>query len=187
MVCLYFVMHSSLTNLNTAFFCPIKGRDATDDFEDAGHSKDARELMEKFYIGELDPSSSAIPELETKEPDGYAARVQTLTKQYWGVPIAVLGMSVALGWLYLLKKWLQCHLKAVGLLSWGSWSHFCFLENLISFKIFGQWFVGYLFEKRDFFLLASGFVYLFPLFHWTWPCSFFQPNRAMTSRGCVIR
>ncbi|XP_023545611.1 cytochrome b5 [Cucurbita pepo subsp. pepo] len=80
------------------------GRDATDDFEDAGHSKDARELMEKFYIGELDPSSSAIPELETKEPDGYAARVQTLTKQYWGVPIAVLGMSVALGWLYLLKK-----------------------------------------------------------------------------------
>ena len=104
MVCLYFVMHSSLTNLNTAFFCPIKGRDATDDFEDAGHSKDARELMEKFYIGELDPSSSAIPELETKEPDGYAARVQTLTKQYWGVPIAVLGMSVALGWLYLLKK-----------------------------------------------------------------------------------
>ncbi|KAG6598642.1 Cytochrome b5 isoform A, partial [Cucurbita argyrosperma subsp. sororia] len=80
------------------------GRDATDDFEDAGHSKDARELMEKFYIGELDPSSSAIPELETKEPDGYAARVQTLTKQYWGVPIAVLGISVVLGWLYLLKK-----------------------------------------------------------------------------------
>ncbi|XP_022961879.1 cytochrome b5 [Cucurbita moschata] len=80
------------------------GRDATDDFEDAGHSKDARELMEKFYIGELDPSSSAIPELEAKEPDGYAARVQTLTKQYWGIPIAVLGISVVLGWLYLLKK-----------------------------------------------------------------------------------
>ncbi|XP_022997294.1 cytochrome b5 [Cucurbita maxima] len=80
------------------------GRDATDDFEDAGHSKDTRELMKKFYIGELDPSSSAIPALETKEPDGYAAQVQTLTKQYWGIPIAVLGISVVLGWLYLLKK-----------------------------------------------------------------------------------
>ncbi|CAL5188559.1 unnamed protein product [Lathyrus oleraceus] len=34
------------------------GRDATDDFEDAGHSKSARELMEKYYIGEFDTSST---------------------------------------------------------------------------------------------------------------------------------
>lgn len=89
------------------FFCfnpPIKGRDATDDFEDAGHSKDARELMEKFYIGVLDTSPSDGLELETKQVDGYAARFQALTKQYWKAPVAVLGISVVVGCLYLRKK-----------------------------------------------------------------------------------
>ncbi|XP_038884358.1 cytochrome b5 [Benincasa hispida] len=80
------------------------GRDATDDFEDAGHSKDARELMEKFYIGMLDTSSSDSLKLETSQVDGYAARVQASTKQYWKAPVAVLGISVVLGCLYLRKK-----------------------------------------------------------------------------------
>lgn len=84
-------------------FFSFKGRDATDDFEDAGHSKDARELMEKFYIGELDTSSLASPELETKQLDSYGARVQTLSKQYWAAPVSILGVSVVLGWLYLRK------------------------------------------------------------------------------------
>ncbi|CAN4111399.1 unnamed protein product [Withania somnifera] len=35
------------------------GKDATDDFEDVGHSDDARELMKKYYIGEID--SSTLP------------------------------------------------------------------------------------------------------------------------------
>ncbi|KGN47656.1 cytochrome b5 [Cucumis sativus] len=80
------------------------GRDATDDFEDAGHSKDARELMEKFYIGLLDTSSLDSLKLETNQVDGYATRVQTLTKQYWKAPVAVIGISVVLGWAYLRKK-----------------------------------------------------------------------------------
>lgn len=29
------------------------GRDATESFEDVGHSTDARELMKDYYIGEL--------------------------------------------------------------------------------------------------------------------------------------
>ncbi|XP_059312414.1 cytochrome b5-like [Lycium ferocissimum] len=35
------------------------GKDATDDFEDVGHSDDARELMKKYYIGDID--SSTLP------------------------------------------------------------------------------------------------------------------------------
>ncbi|KAI9260584.1 hypothetical protein BDA99DRAFT_512515 [Phascolomyces articulosus] len=31
------------------------GRDATESFEDIGHSDDARKLLEKYYIGDLDP------------------------------------------------------------------------------------------------------------------------------------
>nr|UUV61161.1 CYB5 [Stevia rebaudiana] len=29
------------------------GKDATDDFEDVGHSDDARDMMDKYYIGEV--------------------------------------------------------------------------------------------------------------------------------------
>ncbi|KAH7839426.1 hypothetical protein Vadar_004002 [Vaccinium darrowii] len=33
------------------------GKDATNDFEDVGHSDSAREMMEKYYIGEIDQST----------------------------------------------------------------------------------------------------------------------------------
>ena len=66
-----------------------------------------------YCIGELDASS--IPELEvtSKKPEngydkqlgkGYAKEVVNLTKQYWGVPVAIVGISVVVGFLYLRKK-----------------------------------------------------------------------------------
>ncbi|KAG2218549.1 hypothetical protein INT45_006310, partial [Circinella minor] len=36
------------------------GRDATEAFEDIGHSDDARELLEKYYVGDLDPKVNII-------------------------------------------------------------------------------------------------------------------------------
>ncbi|XP_022759603.1 cytochrome b5-like [Durio zibethinus] len=35
------------------------GKDATDDFEDVGHTDDAREMMQKFCIGKVD--STTVP------------------------------------------------------------------------------------------------------------------------------
>ncbi|KAF5939180.1 hypothetical protein HYC85_023439 [Camellia sinensis] len=69
------------------------GKDATDEFEDAGHSKSARELMETFCIGELDPASppAIIPELEIPSKK---KQLEDLTKQYWTVPVTVVGASV---------------------------------------------------------------------------------------------
>ncbi|XP_028088503.1 cytochrome b5 [Camellia sinensis] len=69
------------------------GKDATDEFEDAGHSKSARELMETFCIGELDPASppTIIPELEIPSKK---KQLEDLTKQYWTVPVTVVGVSV---------------------------------------------------------------------------------------------
>ncbi|CAN0884827.1 Cytochrome b5 isoform B [Linum grandiflorum] len=32
-------------------------RDASEDFEEAGHGKQARELMKKYYIGDIDPNT----------------------------------------------------------------------------------------------------------------------------------
>lgn len=41
------------------------GKDATESFEDIGHSDEARELLEKFYIGELDTTSPGVSPNET--------------------------------------------------------------------------------------------------------------------------
>ncbi|KAI8096935.1 cytochrome b5-like heme/steroid binding domain-containing protein [Halteromyces radiatus] len=35
-------------------------RDATGPFEDVGHSPDARELLVKYYIGDVDPTSAPV-------------------------------------------------------------------------------------------------------------------------------
>lgn len=83
------------------------GKDATDDFEDAGHSNDARELMKSFCIGELDMSSPAIPELkisDKKQQTDVAQKLLNLTKQYWAVSVAIVGISVVAGFLFMRKK-----------------------------------------------------------------------------------
>ncbi|XP_004490217.1 cytochrome b5 [Cicer arietinum] len=75
------------------------GRDATEDFEDAGHSKSARELMEQYYIGEFDTS---VP-ISTKK--GFSEKFKHLkNKQYLGISVAVVGISVVVGFLYIRKK-----------------------------------------------------------------------------------
>ncbi|KAG8661632.1 cytochrome b5 [Manihot esculenta] len=83
------------------------GKDAADDFEDAGHSESARELLQSFCIGELDTSAPVIPELEIsskKQPEVYYQKLKDLTKQYWEVPVAIVGISVVVGFLYLRRK-----------------------------------------------------------------------------------
>ncbi|PPE01394.1 hypothetical protein GOBAR_DD01575 [Gossypium barbadense] len=83
------------------------GKDATDDFEDAGHSKSAKELLQSFCIGELDTASPIIPELEIsskREAVKYSEKLMDLTKQYWTIPVAIVGISVLVGFLYLHKK-----------------------------------------------------------------------------------
>ncbi|KAF5793934.1 putative cytochrome b5-like heme/steroid binding domain, cytochrome b5, heme-binding protein [Helianthus annuus] len=83
----------------------VTGKDATDEFEDAGHSKSARELMETFCVGELDPSD--IPQLEvvSEKQKGYIPeKLVDLSKQYWAAPVAVVGISVVVTFLYLRNK-----------------------------------------------------------------------------------
>ena len=85
----------------------LEGKDATDDFEDAGHSESAKELLQNFYIGELDTASPIIPELEIsskKKATDHSQKLMDLTKQYWAVPVAIVGISVVVGFLYLRKK-----------------------------------------------------------------------------------
>ncbi|KAL4027963.1 hypothetical protein IC575_011153 [Cucumis melo] len=76
------------------------GKDATDDFEDVGHSESAREMMSKYYIGEIDIST--IPEQLTytgpKQPhDNQDKTTEFIIKLLqFLVPLAILGLAVGI-------------------------------------------------------------------------------------------
>ncbi|KAK7255951.1 hypothetical protein RIF29_29380 [Crotalaria pallida] len=74
------------------------GKDATDDFEDVGHSKGARKMLDEFYVGDIDPTT--IPEKvkntppptrpqnnQDKSPDFAVKILQFL------VPLVILGLA----------------------------------------------------------------------------------------------
>ncbi|KAL4594709.1 cytochrome b5 [Castanea sativa] len=75
------------------------GKDATNDFEDVGHSDSAREMMEKYYIGEIDASTvpqkrkyippQQAPYNPDKTPDFLIKILQFL------VPLLILGLAFA--------------------------------------------------------------------------------------------
>ncbi|KAJ4751893.1 Cytochrome b5 [Rhynchospora pubera] len=74
------------------------GKDATDDFEDVGHSTTARSMMDEYYVGDID--ASTIPAKvkytppkqphynQDKTPDFIIKMLQFL------VPIVILGLAV---------------------------------------------------------------------------------------------
>eukprot|EP00245_Coleochaete_scutata_P000570 TRINITY_DN1066_c0_g1_i1.p1 TRINITY_DN1066_c0_g1~~TRINITY_DN1066_c0_g1_i1.p1 ORF type:complete len:155 (+),score=46.06 TRINITY_DN1066_c0_g1_i1:36-467(+) len=84
------------------------GQDATDDFENVGHSTSARKLLEEFYIGEFDSSSLGTSESKSKAGLGTATQGQTSETSFvtkilqFLVPLAILGLAVAVR--YLTKK-----------------------------------------------------------------------------------
>ncbi|XP_074575745.1 cytochrome b5-like [Curcuma longa] len=73
------------------------GKDATNDFEDIGHSSSARDMMAKYYIGEIDPSTVLVkhtyvqpqqaPNPVDKSADFLIKALQFL------VPLLILGLA----------------------------------------------------------------------------------------------
>lgn len=90
-------MIKSLTEVN--FVWKFVGKDATNDFEDVGHSDSAREMMGKYYIGEIDPST--VPLKRTYIPPQQAAYNQDKTPEFvikilqFIVPLLILGLAFA--------------------------------------------------------------------------------------------
>ncbi|KAG0570030.1 hypothetical protein M758_6G128500 [Ceratodon purpureus] len=79
------------------------GKDATDDFEDVGHSTSARDMMEEYYVGEIDPST--IPSKPTYTPAKQAAYNPDKSSEFlikilqFLVPLAILALAVAVRFL----------------------------------------------------------------------------------------
>ncbi|KAG8381091.1 hypothetical protein BUALT_Bualt06G0086200 [Buddleja alternifolia] len=73
------------------------GKDATNDFEDVGHSDSAREMLDKYYIGEVDKAT--VPQKRTYVPPTQAAYNPDKTPEFvikilqFLVPILILGLA----------------------------------------------------------------------------------------------
>ncbi|CAJ2667383.1 cytochrome b5 isoform a-like protein [Trifolium pratense] len=73
------------------------GKDATNDFEDVGHSDSAREMMDKYYIGEIDSSTVPLkrsyvpPEQSQYNPDKTSEFVIKILQ--FLVPLLILGLA----------------------------------------------------------------------------------------------
>lgn len=76
------------------------GKDATDDFEDVGHSSSARAMMEEFYVGDID--SPTIPTKVKYTPPKQPHYNQDKTPEFiikllqFLVPLLILGVAVGL-------------------------------------------------------------------------------------------
>ncbi|CAI9770640.1 unnamed protein product [Fraxinus pennsylvanica] len=74
------------------------GKDATDDFEDVGHSSSARVQMEELYVGDID--SSTIPSKSKYTPPKQPHYNQDKTSEFivkllqFLVPLIILGVAV---------------------------------------------------------------------------------------------
>jgi len=65
------------------------GKDATEHFEDVGHSTDARTMMNDYLIGEVRDEDRAYPK-ETKKWDVYEAeKEEGSTWKSWLIPMAL--------------------------------------------------------------------------------------------------
>ncbi|RZC59870.1 hypothetical protein C5167_007177 [Papaver somniferum] len=85
------------------------GRDAIEDFDFVGHSKSARELMETYLMGELDPSSVPQQQQEKATTTRQHQTDQVTQKstesssafKYW---LAIAVISVIAGYLFFPSK-----------------------------------------------------------------------------------
>eukprot|EP00262_Sarcandra_glabra_P017168 TRINITY_DN57_c0_g1_i1.p1 TRINITY_DN57_c0_g1~~TRINITY_DN57_c0_g1_i1.p1 ORF type:complete len:151 (+),score=26.11 TRINITY_DN57_c0_g1_i1:48-455(+) len=73
------------------------GKDATDDFEDVGHSSSARAMMDEFFVGAID--SATIPTTTKYTPPNQPHYNQDKTSEFiikilqFLVPLAILGLA----------------------------------------------------------------------------------------------
>ncbi|PIA48810.1 hypothetical protein AQUCO_01300025v1 [Aquilegia coerulea] len=76
------------------------GKDATNDFVDVGHSDSARDMMDKYYIGEIDPSTVPLkrPYVPPQQGQSYnqdkSSDFMIKILQFL-VPLMILGLAFA--------------------------------------------------------------------------------------------
>lgn len=84
--------------LLSQMFFHFSAKDATDDFEDVGHSTTARAMMDEYYVGDID--ASTIPAKVKYTPPKQPHYNQDKTSDFiikilqFLVPLVILGLAV---------------------------------------------------------------------------------------------
>ncbi|XP_065022116.1 cytochrome b5-like [Musa acuminata AAA Group] len=76
------------------------GKDATDDFEDVGHSTAARAMLDEYYVGEIDDTTilKDVKYTAPKQPHYNQDKTSEFIIRLlqFLVPLAILGLAVAI-------------------------------------------------------------------------------------------
>ncbi|CAL9040487.1 unnamed protein product [Musa banksii] len=76
------------------------GKDATDDFEDVGHSTAARAMLDEYYVGEIDDTTilKDVKYTPPKQPHYNQDKTSEFIIRLlqFLVPLAILGLAVAI-------------------------------------------------------------------------------------------
>lgn len=79
------------------------GKDATDDFEDVGHSDGARELMKKYLIGDMDVTTLPVKQSQENTPrisggERSPSEMLTTVLQFL-IPLTFLALAISVWYL----------------------------------------------------------------------------------------
>eukprot|EP00112_Aurelia_sp_Birch-Aquarium-sp1_P025418 Seg843.4 transcript_id=Seg843.4/GoldUCD/mRNA.D3Y31 product="Cytochrome b5" protein_id=Seg843.4/GoldUCD/D3Y31 len=77
------------------------GTDATESFEDVGHSTDAREIMEQYYVGELAEEAKSQKQVKKSTTGVYADVDESSNSPLIFVAVSVIIGICAIAFLYL--------------------------------------------------------------------------------------
>lgn len=77
------------------------GADATDPFEDAGHSKDAREYLTQYLIGQVHPDDLKDESSKHLDDEQSNFNIEDIPWTSWLIPITI-GVAVTLAYRYYL-------------------------------------------------------------------------------------
>lgn len=78
------------------------GKDATEDFEDVGHSDNARDMLKDFYVGDVDASTIPVNQKRTKSQPSMNATQPSQSSGFlvkllqFLLPLMILGLAFAL-------------------------------------------------------------------------------------------
>ncbi|KAL9229021.1 hypothetical protein vseg_004539 [Gypsophila vaccaria] len=77
------------------------GKDATDDFEDVGHSDNAREMLKDYYVGDIDTSTMPVKRKPSKPTTSQATTQANQSSGFlvklfqFLLPLVILGLAFA--------------------------------------------------------------------------------------------
>lgn len=74
----------------------LTGKDATDDFEQVGHSVSAKEMMNKYSVGRIDSSTIPAKKAHTPPKQPHETDESTMKILQFLIPLMIIGLALGI-------------------------------------------------------------------------------------------